>query len=342
MRVSRESLIRLAKENAQERAFNNRDIVAAYLTGSLISDGEPILGGTADIDLVLVHASQPGARREIVKLSPDFHLDIHHRAKSDFKSPRELRADPLLGYEMYDPMLLYEREKFFEFVQAGLRAGFEFNTPSLVLNRCRKLFAEARKGWIDLMDISQEQAGPLQVKQFLRALTYAGNTVAELTGGPLAERRFLFDFPARAQAADRPAFTATMFNLIGASQVDPNAVSSWLPSWKTAFLAAAESPKVDQSIHAARLNYYEKAIEALLAGETPLTSLWPLINTWALAANVLNEEQAGKWKIAAQQLGLTGAGFEKRVSDLDQYLDEVEIRLDEIAVENGLETSTSL
>jgi hypothetical protein len=342
MRVSRESLIRLAKENAQERAFNNRDIVAAYLTGSLISDADPILGATTDIDLVLVHASQPGARREIVKLSPDFHLDIHHRAKSDFKSPRELRTDPLLGYEMYDPMLLYEREKFFEFVQAGLRAGFEFNAPSLVLSRCRKLLAEARKGWIDLMDIGQDKAGPLQVKQFLRALTYAGNTVAELTGGPLAERRFLLEFPARAQAADRPSFTATLFNLIGASQVEPNTVSSWLPDWKTAFLTAAENTRVDQSIHASRLNYYEKAIEALLASETPLTSLWPLINTWTLAANVLDDEQSGQWKAAAQQLGLSGAGFEKRVSELDQYLDEVEVRLDEIAVENGLETSTSL
>ncbi len=342
MRVSRESLIRLAKENAQERAFNNRDIVAAYLTGSLISDANPILGATTDIDLVLVHASQPGARREIVKLSPDFHLDIHHRAKSDFKSPRELRTDPLLGYEMYDPMLLYEREKFFEFVQAGLRAGFEFNAPSLVLSRCRKLLAEARKGWIDLMDIGQDKAGPLQVKQFLRALTYAGNTVAELTGGPLAERRFLLEFPARAQAADRPSFTATLFNLIGASQVDPNTVSSWLPDWKTGFLSAAENTKVHQSIHASRLNYYEKAIEALLASETPLTSLWPLINTWTLAANVLYDEQTGPWKAAAQQLGLYGAGFEKRVSELDQYLDEVEVRLDEIAVENGLETSTSL
>ncbi len=160
MRVSRESLIRLAKENAQERAFNNRDIIAAYLTGSLISEADPILGATTDIDLVLVHAAQPGARREIVKLSPDFHLDIRHRAKSDFKSPRELRTDPLLGYEMYDPMLLYEREKFFEFVQAGLRAGFEFHAPSLVLIRCRKLLAEARKGWIDLMDIGAGKSRP--------------------------------------------------------------------------------------------------------------------------------------------------------------------------------------
>ena len=39
MRVDRNSLIRIAKETAQERAFNDRDIIAAYLTGSLADDG---------------------------------------------------------------------------------------------------------------------------------------------------------------------------------------------------------------------------------------------------------------------------------------------------------------
>lgn len=342
MRVTRESLIRIAKENAQERAFNDRSIVAAYLTGSLISNADPMLGGTTDIDLVLVHATQPGVMREIVKLTPDFHLDIQHRAKSDFKSPRELRTDPLLGYEMYDPLLLYEREKFFEFVQAGLRAGFEFHAPSLVLGRCRKSLAEARKGWLDLMDISREKAGPLQVRQFLRALRWAANAVAELNGGPLAERRFLSDFPARAQAAERPNFTATVFNLLGASQVDAAALSDWLPPWKTAFLAAAENPKVDLHIHTARLNYYEKGIQALLSGETPLSGLWPLVHTWTLAASVLDDTRSRSWNDACQQLGMLGAGFEQRVSGLDQFLDEIEVKLDEIAVANGLETSTSL
>ena len=49
MRVTRESLIRIAKETAQERAFNDRGIIAAYLTGALVSDSDPLLGGTADI-----------------------------------------------------------------------------------------------------------------------------------------------------------------------------------------------------------------------------------------------------------------------------------------------------
>jgi len=342
MRVTRESLIRIAKETAQERAFNDREVVAAYLTGSLVSDSDPMLGGTADIDLVFVHGQRPGILREIVKLTPDFHLDILHRSKDEFKSPRELRVDPLLGYEMYDPMLLYQREKFFEFVQAGLRAGFEFNAPAPVLMRCRKLLAEARRGWIDLSDIRANKAGPIQIRQFLQAVYHAANAVAELNGGPLAERRFLLEFPSRAQATERPDFTAALFNLLGASNIDEAAISTWLSDWKIAFLAASENAKVDQRVHSARLNYYEKAIEVFLTGESPLTSLWPLIHTWTLSANVLEGGQLKPWQTACEQLGLLDGGFEKRVSDLDRYLDEIEIRFDEIATVNGLETSAGV
>jgi len=342
MRVTRESLIRIAKETSQERAFNDRDIVAAYLTGSLLSDTDPMLGGTTDIDLVLVHTQHPGVLREIVKLTPDFHLDIVHRSKDEFKSPRELRMDPMLGYEMYDPMLLYQREKFFEFVQAGLRAGFEFHAPALVLTRCRKLLAEARKDWIDLSDISADKAGPLQVKQYLRAVYHAANAIAELNGNPLAERRFLTEFPDRALAAGRPDFTGSLFNLLGASGIDAALVSSWLFDWETAFLASAENPKVDRRIHTARLNYYKKAIEALLAGDSPLTSLWPLIHTWTLSVSVLGNGQIKAWQTACGQLSLVGGGFEKRTSDLDHYLDEIEIQFDEIAAANGLETSSGI
>jgi len=97
MRVTRESLIRIARETAQERAYNDHDIVAAYLTGSLLNE-DPLLGGTADIDIVFVHNTLPAKLREFVKLTPDFHVDISRRAKEQFKSPRDLRGDPWLGH----------------------------------------------------------------------------------------------------------------------------------------------------------------------------------------------------------------------------------------------------
>ena len=59
--------------------------------------------------------------------------------------------------------------------------------------------------------------------RFLDAVGDAANAIAELNGGPLAERRLLNDFPARALASEHPEFTANLFNLLGANQVDASA-----------------------------------------------------------------------------------------------------------------------
>jgi hypothetical protein len=341
MRVTRESLIRIAKETAQERAFNDKDIIAAYLTGSLVSETDPILGGTADIDIILVHAEEPKHRREFVKLTPDFHLDISHRAKAEFKKPRELRLDPWLGWEMYDPMLLYEREKFFEFIQAGLRAGFEFNAPAPALQRSRLLLSQARSIWRDLLAV-ENTLTPTDVSQYLKSLYHAVNAVAELSGPPLQERRLMLEFLPRAETAQRPSLNAGLLDLLGALDLDPSVISAWLPEWKQAFETAMENSRVDARIHPARLNYYEKAIQAMLAGETPQAALWPLLQTWTLAVEVLSGQALSTWQSACDRLRFTAAGFEARVNGLDQYFDEVEILLDELATQYGLETSTSI
>jgi len=342
MRVTRESLIRIAKETAQERAFNDSDIIAAYLTGSLVSpETDPFLGGTADIDIILVHASEPKQSREFGKLTPDFHLDISHRAKTEFKRPRELRLDPWLGWEMYDPMLLYEREKFFEFIQAGLRAGFEFNAPAPALQRSRLLLSHGRSIWRDLLAV-EDILTPTDVAQYLKALYHAVNAVAELSGPPLQERRLLLEFLPRAETAQRPGLNDGLLDLVGALDLDPALIQVWLPEWKKAFEAAMDSPGVDIRIHPARLNYYEKAIRSILEGDNPRAALWPLFQTWTIAAGTLPDEALLPWRSACDQLGLTSARLEERVNGLDHYLDEIEALLDELATQYGLETSTSI
>ena len=341
MRVTRESLIRIAKETAQERAFNDRGMIAAYLTGSLVSNTDPLLGGSTDIDIIFIHAEEPRQRREFVKLTSDFHLDIGHRSKAEFKRPRDLRVDPWLGWEMYDPMLLFEREKFFEFVQAGLRAGFEFNAPTPALQRSRSLLAHGRQIWRDLLETG-ETVAPQDVTKFMKSLYHAVNAVAELSGPPLQERRLMLDFASRAETAQRPGMNDGLLSLLGASAVDSAQITAWIPEWKLAFEAATENSDVDVRIHPARLNYYEKGINAVVSGENPHAALWPLLQTWTLAVDVLSEHSVNAWRSACAQLGLTVAGFEERVEGLDHFLDEVEALLDELAREHGLETSTSI
>ncbi len=213
-------------------------------------------------------------------------MDISRRTKDEFKSPRELRADPWLGYEMYDPMLLYEREKFFDFVQASLRAGFDFEQPPLMLQRCRKLLSHGRQIWMDLTELD-EPAGPKEIRKYMKSLFHALNAIAELSGPPIQERRLLLEFPKRAEAAQKAEMVAAAFGLIGANNVDAEKVKSWVSDWKSAFKLASEKKKVDVRINPSRLNYYEKAIKAMLEGEIPLAALWPLFHTWTLAAEVL-------------------------------------------------------
>jgi predicted nucleotidyltransferase len=340
MRVTRESLLRIAKETAQERAYNDPDIIAAYLTGSLLNV-DPMLGGTADIDIVFVHKNKPQHPREFVKLTPDFHLDISRRAKDEFKSPRELRSDPWLGYEMYDPILLYEREKFFDFVQASLRAGFDFEQPPLMLQRCRKLLSHGRQIWTDLTEL-EEPAGPKEIRKFMKSIFHVLNAVAELSGPPIQERRLLLEFPARAEAAQKSAVTASAFGLIGINHVDSEKVKSWISDWKSAFKLASEKDGVDVRINITRLNYYEKAINTMLEGDIPMAALWPLFHTWTLSAEVLDGDHFKFWQNAANDLGLLGAGFAERVDGLDHFIDEIEVVLDEVARENGIETSAGM
>jgi predicted nucleotidyltransferase len=342
MRVTRESLIRIAKETAQQHAFNDRDIVAAYLTGSLATDDfDPMLGGTTDIDIIFVHTAEPKHRREFVRLTPDFHVDISHRARAEFKRPRELRLDPWLGWEMYDPMLLFEREKFFEFVQAGLRAGFEFNAPAPALHRSRLLLAQARQTWRELLEITDTFTSS-DILKFMKSLYHAVNAVAELSGPPLHDRRLLLDFPVRAETAQRPGMVTSLYGLLGASMVDVSKLNSWVPAWRSAFEAATESSRVDARIHPARLNYYEKAIQSILTSDNPRAAVWPLLQTWTLAVDVLPEYVQDSWRAACGDLGLTAMGMQERVSGLDHLLDEVEGLLDELAVRYGLDTSTGM
>jgi hypothetical protein len=288
-----------------------------------------------------VHLAEPKHRREFVRLTPDFHVDISHRAKAEFKRPRELRLDPWLGWEMYDPMLLMEREKFFEFVQAGLRAGFEFNAPAPALQRSRLLLKEARQLWRGLLEI-EDIVAPKDVFQYLNSLYHAVNAVAELSGPPLHDRRLLLDFPSRAEMAQRPGMVEGVYGLLGASALEGAKVNSWLAGWRSDFEAASESSRVDARVHPVRLNYYEKAIQAMLSGENPRAALWSLIQTWTLAVEVLPDNSLNAWRSACGHLGFNVMGIEEHVNALDHFLDEVEALLDELAARYGLDTATGL
>ena len=96
MRITRETLIKLAQDTTAERVRLNHRIICVYLTGSLLHE-EPLLGGTGDIDLFVIHDSQPAVDREVVRLSDEIHLDIAHLSQDVFQHPRLLRTHPWIS-----------------------------------------------------------------------------------------------------------------------------------------------------------------------------------------------------------------------------------------------------
>lgn len=331
MRITRETLIRIAKETAQKAALEDRSLVAAYLTGSLRGDS-PFLGNASDVDIVLVHAGTTRRRRVIQPLTPEAHLDIVHLPRSEFDKPKELRVHPWLGPQLYDPLPLYGTQHFFEFVQAGVRAGYE--QPANVLARARRNALTARQVWASLHS-SQENC-PATLCSYLKAVNHAANAIALLNGDPLAERRFMLQFQVRAAEAGVPGLSSGLVGLLGGNLVDAARLRQLLPDWESTFADASSRAHAHPSLQEPRLEYYRQAFVSLLGGDFPQAILWPLMNTWTRAAIVVPPTHQAKWNAACETLGLNGSAFEQRLEGLDLFLDRVDEVLENKAAENGL------
>ena len=331
MRTTRETLIRIAKETAQKRALSDPSLVAAYLTGSLCSDN-PFLGNTTDIDIVFVHDGWAGVHREILPLTAEVHLDLVHNPRSDYAKPKELRTHPWLGPELYDPLPLYVTRHFFEFVQAGVRA--EYHQPVNVLARARWNAEHARQIWSGMQP--GQESDPVLLISYLKAVSLAANAIAVLNGGPLSERRFLLQFPARAEAVGAMGLAEGLLHLLGWEKTDTATLAGFLPAWELSFIDASGRARVHENLAAPRLAYYKLAFEVMLEGESPWSILWPLVHSWTLAAAVLPPSHRQSWQSACEILELTGKAFSSRLDGLDQFLDGVEDILDQYAASQGI------
>jgi hypothetical protein len=186
MRITPELLHKIARDTVAQRTRSDRDILAVYLHGSLLDD-DPLLGGTADIDLFFVHHEKVEWTREIVRLTDEVHLDITHHVRDDYRWARALRLHPWLGPIMFNCKIMYDPQHFLDFTQASVRG--QFNQPDNVIGRARGQAEHARQIWYSLHDLETEP-GVVEVNLYLRSIVHAANAVVSLTGMP-TERRFL-------------------------------------------------------------------------------------------------------------------------------------------------------
>jgi hypothetical protein len=220
-----------------------------------------------------------------------------------------------------------------DFTQASVRG--QFDRPDHIAERARVQAEMARQVWQNLA-MGSQSGGPAVLSDYLRSVGFAANAIASLSGPPLVERRFLRQFPARAETIGRPGLYQGLLGLLGVQNLDAQALSDWLPFWQAAYrmLPASAAPI---HLHPARMNYYLGAFKQALQDEQPELALWPLLRSWTVLAALLPGDSPAcqVWQSAVEFLGVYGADFGSRLAALDAYLDLVEETLETWELENG-------
>jgi hypothetical protein len=332
MRITPQILTKIAADTIRQRQRTDRNMLGAYMHGSALSES-PLLGGTTDVDLFLIHNEDIDEWREIVRITEDVHLDIAHHPHNLYRQARELRLNPYLGPVIYNCKILYDPQHFLDFTQASVRS--QFHRAENVYRRARQQLDIARQIWLSFYNEPHEP-GEQEIAQYLAAVKHSANTIASLNGPPLTERRFFLNFPERANALGRPGLYAGLLGLVGGAGIDGETMRDWLASWRAAY-RAIPAGNVPAKLHPHREAYYFRAFETLLGSEHAEAILWPMLSTWTLSICCLPDEapQKADWQAACDHLRLAGAVFQERIAALDAYLDVVEEVLEIWAEERG-------
>ncbi|MFN2145224.1 MAG: hypothetical protein ACK2T7_07710 [Anaerolineales bacterium] len=328
MRITRELLHRIAEDTVAERAKQDETIIAAYLHGTVKEREDPVLGGAADIDIVLIHEHYD-REREIIRMTEDIHLDIEHHSKSQYQPPKDLRTRPWLGHAIYSCHLLYDPQHFLDFTQAGVRGMFfEYEN---VLARAETLMDRSRAAWLQFHN-RETDFSPEQVRMFLQAVEDAINAVACLYGPPLGGRRFLVSFKQLVESRGLPEMYHAVIQLLSGDLFHGNAtaveeVKGWMLEWSEDFERLNQNYAVPPKLNIHRLAYYMRGYEAMLGSDEPEAALWPLLDTWTLMAETM-PSQSGAWQAVCQRIGLIGEDFAGHLDGLDALLDKIELLME--------------
>jgi hypothetical protein len=279
-----------------------------------------MLGDTADIDLILIHADQPSTKHEIIRLSDQVHLDIRHHTREIYAKPSELRVDPWLGPAMCEPVFIYDPEHFFERAQAGARG--QYYRPDHTHARARAFLTRARQSKA-MLNVSTRW-----IKMYTQAALEAANAAACLTGFPVAGRRLSIDLARTLSELDQLQLYRQFIQLLGGFQEDNVDITELIPTWSLAHARAGEVSS-DPEFEPCRQAYYLRGFQALVEDNPPEIILWTLLTTWERAMNTLQRkgESASylpSWETALDRLKLSTYTSNGRASELEQFLDSIE------------------
>ncbi len=334
MRLTKDLLLRLTKTHVAERLLEKPRPLCIYLTGSLCTE-DFLLGGTTDIDLVFIHNLKPETERQLVAVTPDIHLDIWHYDVTVFEQPRQLRRNVWIGsFLCENPLVLHDNGHWFEYTQASACA--QFFRPENSLLRAQPLLDAARQRWMECFS-GTHKPGVFTLRAYLRSIEDACNAFACLTGLPFAERRLITQFANRAKAEGRSSLTGLLVDMMTSPAVNEENWKSWQQNWQAALKESAGLPNCPVHLSALRQPYYLQAAQAQWES-FPASAVWNMLKTWTDAVISLPPDslQLKQWEVMCAELELSPENYAPRLEKLDQFLDEIEVFVDQFKIRNSL------
>ena len=327
MRITKTLLHKFAAETVKQRKRSEPDLHAAYIMGSILSD-EPLLGGTTDIDLMLVHKYLAPTTRETQAITPEISLDIFHKTREDYEPHRQFRQDPWIGYPLtYNHILLFDTDHWLEYIQSSVTA--EFHREDNVLARVHNFLSAARDQWRTLIT-TPPQNHLDWLDKYLHALALGANAIVGLIGPPLTERRFMMTFTQRLESLGIPEVKAGFCGLMGCKNLHKDRYGSWIDAFEQDLLNVAEKDSHTPHLSQARLGYYVQAFQVLAENDDPTLLSWPLLRTWLDIQLTEDAKSPGyeSWQEMLETLNLTESVAEEKTEALDAYLDRLDVLIE--------------
>ncbi len=270
------------------------------------------------------------------RISYEISLDVQHHHQSFYTFHRRLRLNPWLGFALCDhSAILYDTDHWLEFIQAGVSANF--NSPETLYSRGQAAAEKARQLWFELED-PQELPFGVWTDLYYKAVGSAANALAILNGPALTTRRMLLEFPARAEALGKLELTGELLQLISRAPINAEILNTWRPAWENALTAASKLPDCPPNLLPARKAYFVNSCAAMVESGTAHAALWPMVETWRQAAQLLAEDPAQQeaWQKFLEALEITQSGKNEQIERLDHFLENAEAALAGLKTEYGL------
>jgi hypothetical protein len=335
MRITKDRLIALAKNFVLEETYRDKQIACIFLTGSAMSD-QFLLNNTTDIDLVIIHRSKTEMERKTIRINNQVHYDCWTYPIQVFQDAKTLRTDTWIGSSFSDEtQLLYDEGHWFDFQQAAIFSKY-FNAD-VRHQRCKPVLNKCRSEWLNLE--SMDNAFTLeQIAQYIQILENMGNVIASLVHFPLAIRRFALQLPEYAADLGKPGLSAGLFDLYSPRDWESFNWDAWIENWQAIYKQISNLDEPPAAFQPFRLDYYLQPI-MLFKEDAPEAALWISLKTLLEGSLYLKKKRIKAEvdvKTMLSNLQIDKDHFEDRLEQLDNYLDMLELTMEEWEENNGI------